>query len=74
MVCVQIPVHKDDTCDEEGHSYGEKICDWHVVRKMLRHTVQTGSIGHRDILPSIIVPAALMQCVVTVVPIVHHCV
>lgn len=69
-----VPVHKDYTCDKEGHSYGEKVCKGHVVRVVLGHTVQPRSIGHRDILPSDIIPAALTQCVVTVVSIVHHCV
>lgn len=74
FVYLSVPVHKDDTCDEESHSYGKEVCERHVVRVVLRRTVQSDSIGHRVILPSEIIPAALMQCVVTVVSIVHHCV
>lgn len=74
FVDLSVPVHKDDTCDEESYSYGKEVCNRHVVRMMLRHTVQSGPIKHGVILPSKIIPAAVMQCVVTVVSIVHHCV
>lgn len=68
-----VPVHKDDTHDEESQPYGEEVRQWHVVR-WLRHTSQFGPIGQRHIWCESIIPAAHTQCVVTVVSIVHHCV
>ena len=65
-----IPVHEDDTRDEEGKTYGEEVCKRHVVGQMLGQAVQRGSIRHRGILPSTV----FRHGVVTVVPIVHHCV
>lgn len=67
-----LPVHQDETCDEKGHSYGEEVCERHIIREASRHAVQCGAIGHREILPSIIIiPAAPLQGEVRVVSIVH---
>lgn len=67
-----VPVHKNDAGEEGRHSYGEKVCQRHVVGQVLGHTVRHGPIGQRDIVHPPIIPAALTQGVVTVVAIVHH--
>lgn len=32
---LSVPVYKDDACDEECHSNGEKVCERHVVGELL---------------------------------------
>lgn len=74
-VCISLPVYKDDTGDEKGHSYGKKVRERHVVRVPLGRALLCGVIGEGDIVVSIITilpPAALLQCVVSVIPIIHH--
>lgn len=71
-VCISIPVHKDDARDEKSNSYGKKVCERHVVRVLLRRALQSGVIREGAIVMSLIIPAALLQGVVSVVPIIHH--
>lgn len=71
-VCISIPVHEDDTHDEKSHSDGKKVCQRHIVRVPLRRALQCGVIGQGDVVMSNIILAALLQCVVSVVPIIHH--
>lgn len=71
-VCIPVPVHQDDARDEKSHSYGKKVCQRHVVRVALRRARHCGLIGEGDIVMPNIIPAALLQCVVSVVPIIHH--
>lgn len=71
-VCISIPIYKDDTRDEKSHSYGKKVRQRHVVRVPLRRALQCGVIGEGDIAMSNTIPAALLQGVVSVVPIIHH--
>lgn len=71
-LCLSIPVYKDDARDEKSHSDGEEVGQRHVVRVTLGHAVQCGFIGEGDVVMSDIIPAALLQCVVSVVPVIHH--
>lgn len=69
--CFSLPVYKDDACDEKSRSYGKEVRQRHVVIVMIQHAAPRGSIGEGGI---VIGPAALLQCVVSVVPIIHHAV
>lgn len=71
-LCFSLPVYKDDTCDEKSHSYGEEVRQRHFVR--VTRAAQRGFIGEGGIVMSAIIPAALLQCVVGVVPVIHHAV
>lgn len=73
-MCFSLPVYKDDACDEKRHSYGKEVRQWHVVMVMIRYAAPHGSIGDGGIVMAAIDPAALLQCVVSVVPIIHHAV
>lgn len=75
-VCISLPVYKDDARDEKSHYYGKKVRERHVVRVPLRRARQCGVIGEGDIVVPIIliIPAALLQCVVSVVSVIHHAV
>lgn len=69
-VCVSIPVYKDDTRDEKSHSGGKEVCERHVVRVPLRRALRCGASV--SIVMSNIIPAALLQCIVSIIPIIHH--
>lgn len=70
-MCVSLPVYKDDARDEKSHSYGKEVGQRHVVIVVIQYAAPRGSIGEGGI---VIQPAALLQCVVSVVPIIHHAV
>lgn len=72
-VCFSLPVYKDDACDEKSHSYGKEVRQRHVVIVRIQYAAPRGSIGEGGIVKAID-PAALLQCVVSVVPIIHHAV
>lgn len=73
-MCFSLPVYKDDACDEKSHSYGKEVRQRHVVIVMIQYAARRGSIGEGGIGMAPIDPAALLQCVVSIVPIIHHAV
>lgn len=72
--CFSLPVYKDDAGDEEGRSYGKEVRQRHVVIVLIQWAALRRSIGEGGIVMAAIDPAALLQCVVSVVPIIHHAV